>query len=290
MKVAITGGTGYVGPAVVEETLAAGHEVVALEHRRRLEVPDHPRLRRVKGSVDDEASLRAAFAECDAVIHLVAILRERKGATFQAVHVEGTRRVVAAAKAAGVRRFVLMSANGVDLGVETPYFRTKREMERLVKEAGFDWTILRPSYIAGAREGGFDAQFARIVDLAPILPAFDGGRFEIQPVSRRNIAQAFVRALTTPAAIGRTYVLAGPERFTWREYLRRLARVRRRRRWIMPVPRWLILPISRLRVLPADHDTLVMLMAGNVGDPEPARKDLGLELERWEDAVAGLRR
>ncbi|HVM44896.1 MAG TPA: complex I NDUFA9 subunit family protein [Candidatus Thermoplasmatota archaeon] len=294
MRVGVTGGTGYLGPAVVEEMLREGHEVVALEHRQKVPVGAHPRLTRVQGDVRDVTSLRGAFAGCDAVAHLVGIIREdrKKGKTFQRVHVEGTRNVVEAARAEGVRRFLLMSANGVESGLDTPYFRTKLEMERLVKDAGFDATIFRPSYIASAEEGGFDRQFADIVDTFPVLPSFAGGKFLIQPIARRNVAQAFARALSTPASVGKTYVLAGPERMTWNDYLRRLARVRGRKRVLAYAPGGVMVLTARALgpLFPADADALRMLMIGNVGDNAEAVQDLGLELERWEDAVSGLRR
>lgn len=294
MRVAVTGGTGYLGPAVVQAFLDAGHEVVVLEHRRPVDVPDSPRLRRVKGDVTDPSSLKAAFDGADAVAHLVAILREdpKKGVTFQRIHVEGTRNVVQAAKAAGVRRFLLMSANGVESDMSTPYFDTKREMERMVKDAGFEWTIFRPSYVAGAREGGFDATFADIVDKAPVLPLFAGGTFEMAPVSRRDVAQAFARALERPVSIGKAYTLVGPETFTWKEYLRRLSEVRRRKRLMAYVPAWFILGMAGAlgRFFPADKDQLRMLMAGNAGDGSAAVRDLGLDLQPWEKAVEGLRR
>ena len=294
MRVAVTGGTGFLGPAVVQAFLDAGHEVVVLEHRRPVDVPDSPKLRRAKGDVTDPASLKVAFDGADAVAHLVAIIREdpKKGVTFQRVHVEGTRNVVQAAKAAGVERFLLMSANGVESDMHTPYFDTKREMERMVREAGFAWTIFRPSYIAGAREGGFDRQFADIVDKAPVLPLFAGGRFEMAPVSRRDVAQAFARALERPVSVGKAYTLVGPETFTWKEYLRRLAALRRRKRLMAPVPGPLILGMAGAlgRAFPADKDQLRMLMAGNTGDGGPAVRDLGLSLEPWEQAVEGLRR
>jgi uncharacterized protein YbjT (DUF2867 family) len=294
MKVAVTGGTGYVGPAIVEEILREGHEVVVLEHRRLVPVGAHPRLSRVKGDITEPASLRAAFAGCDAVVHLVALIREapKQGATFERVHVEGTRHVVDAAKAAGVRRFLLMSANGVDCGLSTPYFDTKREMERIASEAGFELTVFRPSYIAGDRAGGFDAQFADIVDKAPVLPSFAGGRFEIQPVSREDVAKAFARALSTPESVGKTYVLVGPERMTWNEYLHRLARLRGHKRIVAYVPGKLMVGVARVagERFPADADALRMLMVGNTGDASEAVRDLRLPLTPWEEAVSGLRR
>lgn len=294
MHVAVTGGTGFVGPAVVQAFLDAGHEVVVLEHRRPVDVPDTPRLRRVKGDVGDPESLKRAFDGCDAVAHLVAIIREdpKKGVTFERVHVEGTRNVVQAAKAAGARRFLHMSANGVETGMRTKYFDTKREMERLVQEGGFQWTIFRPGYVAGSRAGGFDAQFAGIVDKAPVLPLFAGGKFEIQPVSRRDVALAFARALERPASVGKAYTLVGPERFTWKEYLRRLAALRRRRRLMAYAPGGLVMGVAGVLgpLFPADKEQLQMLMAGNVGDATPAVQELDLTLEPWEKAVEGLRR
>lgn len=294
MRVGITGGTGYAGPAVVEEILRAGHEVVVLEHKQPVRIGAHGRLRRVKGDVRDVRALREAFEGCDAVVHLVAILREdeKKGITFEKIHVEGTRNVVEAARAEGVRRFLFMSANGVESGLDTPYFRTKLAAEDLVKDGGFDWTIFRASYIAGSERGGFDQQFVDIVDKAPVLPSFAGGKFEIQPISRRNVAEAFARALSTPASVGKTYVLAGPERMTWNTYLRKLARLRGRRRALVYAPGGLMIAIARVAgpLMPADADALRMLMLGNVGDPSEAVKDFGLELETWDEAVSGLRR
>ena len=295
MKVAVTGGTGYAGPAVVEEMLRAGHDVTVLEHKRRVPLAPHPRLRRAKGDVADPGSLRAAFEGQDAVAHLVAIIRadKKRGVTFERVHTEGTRHVVEAARAAGVKRFLLMSANGVDSGLRTPYFDTKLEMERLVKAGGFDWTIFRPSYIAGDRDGGFDAQFADIIDKAPALPSFGGGRFEIQPVARDDVGRAFARALSRPASVGKTYTLVGPERMTWNEYLRRLSALRRRKRPLVWAPGGAVVLAARLAgpLFPAEPDQLRMLMAGNTGDATEAVQDLGLApLTPWADAVSGLRR
>lgn len=294
MRVAVTGGTGYVGPAVVEEMLRAGHEVVVLEHRKPVPIGHHPRLFRAQGDVNDPRSLRDAFRGCDAVVHLVALIRadKKRGATFERVHVAGTRNVVDAAREAGVRRFLLMSANGVDTGVHTPYFDTKLEMERMVTDAGFETTIFRPSYIAGSEEGGFDARFADIVDKAPVLPSFGGGKFEIQPVSRDDVAKAFARALENPASVGKTYTLVGPERMTWNDYLHRLAKLRGHKRLVAYVPGPVIMGVARVagERFPADPDQLRMLMLGNTGDATEATRDLGISFSTWEDAVSGLRR
>lgn len=302
MRVAVTGGTGFVGPAIIEELLEAGHDVVALEHHHPAPVASHERLTRVRGDVTDRGSIEKAFAGCDAVIHLVAIINEdpEKGLTFEKMHSEATRNVAEAAMGVGVQRFILMSANGVDDPTmpDTGYLRTKGEMEHIIMSRAFDWTIFRPSFIAGTsgrdEAQGFDDQFAGIVDKFPVLPSFGGGRFLIQPVALKNVAQAFVRALDRPRTHGRTYTLVGPERFSWNEYLRRLARLRGRRRMIATVPRGALLFAADktpfLFPVEVSGDQLRMLMAGNVGDAADAMKDLDLELIRWERAVEGLRR
>lgn len=296
MRVVITGGTGFAGPAVVEETLREGHEVVVLEHRKRLPVDDQARLTRVKGDVSDAESLRRAFAGADAVVHLVAIIREdsKRGVTFERLHVDATRNVLEAAKAVGVKRIVHMSANGVEHR-STPYFETKWRAEEMVKASGLAWTIFRPSYIAGTggkRARGFDDQFAKIVDVAPVLPSFGGGRFEIQPVSRRDVGRAFARAIARAPTHGKTYVLVGPDRMTWNDYLRRLSRVRAKKRMLAPVPWWSVLTAATVGgpFFPATPDQLRMMRLGNVGDASEAVKDLDLELEPWEDAVCDLKR
>lgn len=284
MNVAVTGGTGYVGTAIVEALVKAGHSVRVLVHRSPASAGTP-----VEASLFDAASLDRAFAGCEAVIHLVAI-RRGKSADFERMHVEATRNVLAAAKRAGVRRFLHMSANDADIGT-TPYFRTKRAAEALVRESGVAWTIFRPSYVAGP--GGFDLEFARIVDKAPLLPSFAGGHFEIQPIARADVALAFARALERDAAIAKTYALVGPDRFSWRDYLARLARLRgKKRARFAPVPRWAILLVASVlgRAFPASPDELRMLMMGSVGDPEPAARDLGLALRTWESAVEPLRK
>lgn len=288
MRVFVTGGTGYVGPAVLQAFLDAGHDVTVLEHAHPAPI-DHPRLSRAKADIDDVGALRKAMGAAEAVVHLIAI-RRGSPAAFERT-AQGARNVITAAKEAGARRLLLMSANGADEGT-TPYFAAKRAMEQAARQSGLAWTIFRPSYVAGDAPGSFDDEFSRIVDKAPVLPSFMGGKFEIQPISRRDVALAFANALDDPKTHGKTYVLVGTERFTWNEYLRKLAHLRGKKRALAYVPRWSILLVSGTlgRAFPASPDELRMLMQGSIGDPEPARRDLHLPMVKWEDAVAGLRR
>ena len=164
MKVLVTGGTGFVGPHVVRAVGEAGHSVRLLERavgsaeRAGLVVDDT-----VQGDMTDAAALRRAVEGCDAVVHLVAIIVGRPR-DFEQIMSQGTRDLVSAAREAGARRFVLMSALGTSEETKdlVPYYRAKWEMERTVKDSGLEHVIFRPSFVFG-RDGGVLPMFVRQV-------------------------------------------------------------------------------------------------------------------------------
>src|SRR5207245_9806037 len=153
MQIAVTGATGFVGRHVAATLTGRGHRVRALVRRlgpARLLVGPAPGL--VPGDLAYAATLAALVRSSDAVIHLVGIIVEGGPATFDAVHVEGTRRVLAAARAAGVRRAVHMSALGArDEPGAIPYHRTKRRAEHLARVSGLCHAIFRPQLVCGPR-------------------------------------------------------------------------------------------------------------------------------------------
>ena len=231
MTVLLTGATGYVGGYVLDALLERGHSVRALVRSGgdALAARDGVDVRH--GDVTDAASLDGAFDGADAVIHLVGIIDESpsKGVTFERIHVGGTRRVVEAAQAAGVTRFVHMSANGARPDGPSAYQRTKWKAEEIVRAAGFDHTVIfRPSTLFGD-PGPDNPEFAKrlwetLVKPFPVLPVFGDGTYELQPVHVAACASAFAQAVDRDASDGASYCVAGRERLPYREVLRRIAR------------------------------------------------------------------
>lgn len=237
-RVMVTGGSGFVGRYVLRELVARGHKPVCLaRNRNRIDSVSgdalSDRLEVVGGDLFDDGALARSLEGAEACIHLVGIIFEHRlrGQTFDRIHVEATQRVLAACKAAGVKRFVHMSALGARLGAPSKYHRTKALAEGYVRDSGLDWTIFRPSIIHGP-----DGEFMKLMKTfvadawvpafgflpvpIPVIPYFGDGQARLQPVSVKDVAHCFVAALSKPETIGRIYELGGPEAMTWKELYR----------------------------------------------------------------------
>jgi NADH dehydrogenase len=274
VTVLVTGGTGFIGPHVVHALRARDMPVRAL-------VRDPARATRLAawgvelatGDVTDPASLSAACAGIDAVVHLVAIIRGRP-ADFERVMSQGTRNVVEAAREAGVRRFVLASALGLDERSKdaVPYFAAKWDMEQAVRDSGLEHVIFRPSFVFG-RDGGVLPTFIRLARFAPVTPIIGRGRQRLQPIWVEDLAEYYGLALTEPEAANRTFELGGPDAVSWNEFWERLKRVLGVRRPTVHVPfgamRLQAALTERLPGAPVTRDQLTMLELGDnvVTDP-----------------------
>ncbi|HSN50902.1 MAG TPA: NAD(P)H-binding protein, partial [Woeseiaceae bacterium] len=206
MKVAIIGGTGFVGSYIVDALIDAGHEphvLVRPGSEDKLHRAGECQL--TTGDLASPEAVAAVVAGCDAVIYNVGILREfpRQGITFEALQYRGAETVAKAATAAGIRRFLLMSANGID-SAGTPYQTTKLKAEAMIRESGLDYTVFRPSVVFGDPRGTmeFATQLYRDMVRAP-LPAVGfhtgltpaHGEVLMSPVHVCDVADAFVSAL-----------------------------------------------------------------------------------------------
>lgn len=264
--VAVVGGTGFLGRYVVSALRAAEWEVRPLSRRTGCDAR----------KIDPDA-LRG----CDAVVNLAGIKREQGDQTFQAVHVDLVARLVGAMKAAGVKRLVHVSVVVARPAPELPYHDTKWKGEELVRASGLEWTILRPGVIYGSGDDLL-SHLCVMLNAAPIFPIVGDGSAPMMPVYAGDVAAGVVASLRTAAGAGKTYDLVGPERLALRDVVRRTAAAIGRPVWILPTPVALMkLPVVVMeKMMSRPLSTLAqlaMLVEGLAGDPEPARKDLGVE-------------
>jgi len=292
VRVLVTGGTGFVGPHVIHAIRAQGHDVRALVRKpgsKAARTLESWGCELVQGDMTDAVSLRRAVEGREAVVNLVAILLG-KPEMFERVMEQGTRDLVAAAREAGVSRFVLMSALGTAEAHDlTPYFAAKWDEEQAVGESGIDHVIFRPSFIFGG-DGGILQPQIRMVRFSPVTPVL--GRHRLQPIWVDDVAAFFAAALTNEAAAGRTFDLAGPDRITWAELHAEIRRALGKRRLAFGIPPGLLKAGASVgQVLPPFHGAraaVEMLDFGdNVGDPAPAIETFGI---RPLDVRAQIRR
>jgi NADH dehydrogenase len=240
-----------------------GHDVRALvrDSARARDLPAQP----AEGDMTDAPSLRRAVEGVDAVVHLVAI-RQGREEQFRRIMEQGTRDLVAAAKEAGVRRIVLMSALGTDESTKelVPYYHAKWEMEQTVGGSGIEHVIFRPSFVF-ARDGGILPTFRRLAKLTPVTPIIGSGEQKIQPIWIDDVAVYFAAALDKGSG---TYELGGPDVVSWNEFWQRLKAALGQRRPSVHVP------VSLMRVnalvterlpgnIPLTRDLLTMLEHGD---------------------------
>ncbi len=283
----VTGGTGFVGPKIVHalrEREQAVRSLVRRTNNRSAATLASWGSEVVQGDMGDAASLRRAVEGAEAVVHLVSI-RQGSDDDFRRVMEQGTRDLVTAAKDAGVRRFVLMSALGTSEETKdlVPYYHSKWETEQVVRGSGIEHVIFRPSFIF-ARDGGILPTFRKLARVAPVTPIIGSGKQRIQPIWVDDVAAYFAASMDRPEAANKTFELGGPDAVTWNEFWERLKRALGQRRPSVHVP----IQLMRLNALvterlpgniPLTRDLLTMLEHGdNVATNADAVQTFGLPL------------
>ena len=220
-------------------------------------------------------TIERAVEGADAVINLVGTFT----GNLDAIHVEGAGKAAAAAKAAGARAFVHISAIGADPDSEADYARTKGLGEEAVRKGFPHATIILPSTVFGP-EDQFTNRFAAMADL-PILPVI-APRTRFQPVYVRDLGRAIAESALDPKTHGgKTYELAGPEQLTMRELNERVAAMAGCSPELVEIPDFIAGAISYFGFLPGaplSRDQWLMLQHDNVASGKlPGFKAFGME-------------
>jgi len=299
MKVSIIGGTGFVGHYLVEGLQEAQHTPRLLVRAgSENKIIAAARCETVTGDVNDQAAIEACLQGTDLVIYLIGILREfpSKGITFENSQFLGVQRTIAAAKKWGVKRFILMSANGVKAG-GTPYQDTKYRAEEAVKASGLAWTIFRPSVIFGDPKGKTEFCTQLKKDLVePAIPAplffagiklLQAGEFQMQPVHITDVASAFVAAVDDARSIGQTYHLCGAEAQSWNSIIQTIAHATgKKRKLAVPAPAAVVQIAAGLldqyAWFPITRDQISMLLEGNTSQDTAAWQTFNIQPKGFE--------
>jgi len=292
MNVFLTGGTGYVGSRILQDLLSEGHQVSALVRpgsESKLPV-DPQKMTVVHGEILDKSSFSDALGECEAIIHLIGIIREfpGKGITFEKFHLEATQNILAAAKEHHISRYIHMSALGARKDSASGYFSTKARAEEFVTSSGLDYTIFKPSIIFGANDD-FINYFAGIMKTFHVIPIIGKGTYRMQPIAVQDIGELFVQSLTTPASIGKTYEVAGPDRYEYKEMMQVVKRMIGT--WAIPIhtPKALMSPMAKLfqhfRFFPVTNDQIIMLYDENITDDTRIYEDFTIEPTPFKQGI-----
>ena len=240
MKIAITGGTGFVGRHLARELSAQGHQVVLIARgvdTRDDSVTHLPRTTLVPVSVADEDALTAALQGCDGVAHCAGINREIGTQTYQAVHIDGTQSVVNAAKRAGVAKVLLLSFIRARPNCGHPYHESKWAAEEIVRNSGLDYTVIKAGVIYGLGDHML-YHLSHAFHTFPIFALVGMKEKPVRPVAVEDMTRVLVAAMTQNRLSRQTVVVTGPEEMDLGEAVRRVARVCGKRPFMFRAPLW----------------------------------------------------
>ena len=285
MKVALFGGTGFVGSYIIDQLIDSGHKPRLLVREgsdKKVQSPDGCEI--FYGDISDDESIKKVIDSSDAIIYSIGLIREfkSKGTTFENTQFEGVVKCVEAALELNVKRFILMSANGV-CPDGTNYFKTKWMAEQYLKNTDLDWTIFRPTAIFGDPRGHgrpeFCSQLNRDMISLPIpaplfhegLNPLGAGNFQMSMIHIEDVASIFVKSLGDKKFIKKIIELGG-ENITWRDIIKTISKAAGKNKFTVPAPVFAVQAVAslfeRFSWFPVTKDQLTMLVQGNTCDSD----------------------
>ena len=232
MKIAITGGTGFIGSHLAERLTAAGVEVVLLARH----VPDKPGS--VATDLSDRAVLRNALAGCDAVAHCAGINRELGHQTYRRVHIDGTRNVIEAAIEVGVKKIVLMSFLRARPHCGSSYHESKWAAEELIRNSGLSYTVVRASMVYGRGDHMLD-HLSHALYTFPLFAMVGFIEKGIRPLAIDDLVDVLKAALVENRLTNQTVAVTGAEELYLSEAVRRVSQVIGKKVPMIRAPVWL---------------------------------------------------
>ncbi len=294
MKIAVAGGTGFLGRSITKALLDAGHDVVVGSRRRPEKAPLDPRAKWVAADVTAPETLSALVAGADAVVDAVQfpnspIENPKKGYTFERIDLGGTRNLVDAAKAAGTPLFIGLS--GVGAAEHAPYHwqRFKWQEEQHIAASGVPYVVFRPSWVYGPGDVSLN-RFLGFAKFLPFVPVIGNGKTRINPLYVEDLAAHVVAAVQKPEARGRIFEIGGPEVLTMDDVIRTALGVSGRRRLLLHSPKPVMKLVASIAQFapgrPLTPDAIDFITMDGVADTSSLREVFGLRLTPLEEGLA----
>lgn len=289
----VTGGTGFVGRNIVRLLVEKGQDVRCLVRESSpRNVLDGLDVDFCTGDILVPDTLKEAFNGIDTAIHLVGIIKEIKGATFERIHAEGTMNVLEAAGEAGIKKYIHMSALGTRPGAISRYHKTKWQAEEAVRNSGLKYVILRPPIICGA-DDEFVNMFAKMINqtfITRMIPVIGKGESRMQPIYVGDVAHCFYEAAVNENISDKTYEIGGPDAISFNEILDTIMKVMQKSRFKIHLPMVMFKPIAfimekTLSNPPLNRDQLIMLKEDNVCDITEMKRDFKIQPKPFEDTI-----
>ena len=269
-RILVAGATGYIGTQLVNALLREGYQTTCLSRhikKNRLQC-----TRFLKGDITNPEVWVNELKGHDAIVNLVGIIRENPkiGAVYAKVHVEGTLNLLRAAMDTGIKRYIHISALGVEKRI-TPYQRTKYAAETAVKGSNLNWTVFRPSMVLG-RDDHIVSMLRTYMKFFRVLPYFTGNsdEFNLQPVFIDDLITGIIRSIDNPSSYGKVFEVAGPDRVTYKEFLNLVSKTVPGPVVLLPIPfglaKRLFGLIEKTKMSPLTSEQLELLKLGSVSD------------------------
>ncbi len=282
----VAGGTGFVGGGIVRELARRGKQFAVLTRDAARSADRFPGLaiEYREGDVREPSSLESAIAGVDAVIGTQQfpnspIENPNRGHTFEEVDARGTENLLIAAKAAGAKRYVYLSAAGA-APEGYHWFRAKWRAEQAVRNSGLTYSILRPSWVYGPEDGALN-RFLGMSRFQPFVPLIGAvGTQKMQPVFIEDVGRATAECLDNPAASNQTFEVGGPDIFSMSEVVKTALQVVGRRRLLLPAPKFAMKALASVVQLlpgrPLTPDAVDFITMDALADPTGISEKLGL--------------
>src|SRR4029079_15011509 len=215
MRIAITGANGFAGTHLAHRLESEGHELVLISRRQR----NDDRI--FAHDLSDAGVLRELFRDCKVVAHCAGINREIRNQTYQRVHVDGTRNIVEAAKAAGVEKIVLISFLRARANCGSPYHESKWEAEEIVRNSGLDHTIIKAGVIYGHGDHMLD-HLSHALHTFPIFALVGMKHQPMRPTAVQDVVRIIRASLIDQRLSRQTVAVIGPELMILKEAVKRV--------------------------------------------------------------------